>query len=156
MKKDSFNHPRKYNILAVELLSQREKKGWQDKAQSFLTPQRLQTFGATASVVVVVRRNGSCHRRRSSTVVVGPRPLRTKYNKVCYITIVTTAVCQLRDNSLELLQPMTANPISFEFSLILRYVTSKEIRQTVLQTRPSETRENSNEIGLAVMDCNSS
>ena len=73
MKKDSFNHPRKYNILAAELLSQREKKGWQDKAQSFLTPQRLQTFGATASVVVVVRRNGSCHRRRSSTVVVGPK-----------------------------------------------------------------------------------
>ena len=33
-----------------------------------------------------------------------------------------------RDNFLELLQPMTANPIAFEFSRVLRYVTSKEIR----------------------------
>ena len=39
-----------------------------------------------------------------------------------------------RDNSLELLQPMTVNPISFEFSRVLRYVTSKGIRQTVLDS----------------------
>ena len=36
----------------------------------------------------------------------------------------------IRDNSLELLQSMTSNPISFEFSRVLWYVTSKEIRQT--------------------------
>ena len=37
-----------------------------------------------------------------------------------------------RDISLEVLQLVTTNSISFEFSRVLRYVTSKWIRQTVL------------------------
>ena len=57
---------------------------------------------------------------------IGTKPVKMIQNyKVCIILLS-------RDNSLELLQPMTANPISFELSRVLRYVTSKEIRQTVL------------------------
>ena len=51
--------------------------------------------------------------------------------------LIISAYKPARDNSLELLHPMVANPIPYEFSCVLRYVimyvTSKGIRQTVLK-----------------------
>ena len=56
---------------------------------------------------------------------------RTRFKTHIHQGKVALYVLCTRDNSLELLQPMTANPISFEFSRVLRYVTSN---QTVLDS----------------------
>ena len=78
---------------------------------------------------------------------------RTRFKTHIHQGKVALYVLCTRDNSLELLQPMTANPISFEFSRVLRYVTSKGIRQTVLDS----TLRNAGKFKrLAVIGCNSS
>ena len=52
----------------------------------------------------------------------------------CMLIDIIPLIIPTRDNSLELLQPMTANPIMFEFSRVLQYIISKGIRLTVLDS----------------------